>query len=167
MKYFDVFRYCTKAKEIQSPPNPVVSKSQLFFMLCLKTWKGQAPNHLNFVCKSNTLGVQVLIPILSTQATNSSNPIASRPASIYLPMVNVFKYSYMDAKRECPSKKKTGSIAGHLAAFLEGRVQSQSWVWEAVLSPRRRTRLRVGRGGRGGRHVAHNHSMNEEVYRRF
>ena len=51
MKYFDVFRcYCTKAKEIQSPSNPLVSKRQVFFkMFCLKTWKGHASNHLDFV----------------------------------------------------------------------------------------------------------------------
>lgn len=51
---------------------------------------------------------------------------------------------YMDAiLGNVNLKKNSGSIAGRLGAFLEGRVQSQSWVWEAVLSPRRRTRLRV------------------------
>ena len=52
-----------------------------------------------------------------------------------------------------------GSIAGHLAAFLEGRVQ-RSWVWEAVLFPRRRTQT-------GDVFIAtcraHNHNMNEQV----
>lgn len=82
---------------------------------------------------------------------------------IYLPTWMAYIYGKMSLKYTIHGCKKgmstPGPLLDTLRLFLEGRVQ-RSWVWEAVLFPRRRTQT-------GDVFIAtcraHNHNMNEQV----